>query len=130
MLLIRIQLKCILTFIIMNSSKETGMTTMPDFQLTNVDSKLISDAASSIDGYLREIQSVHKTIESGVMINLTPYWQGPAMEMFEQRINFIIVELATLIKGYTELNEQLMKAGTAYGAADESVKQIIAKLPK
>ena len=103
---------------------------MPDFRSTDVDSRIVSDAAASIDGYIKELQSTSKTVQSGIMPNLTPYWQGPAKESFELWFTFFSFELENLIKGYIELNEQLKKAGTEYGKADDIVKQIMAKLPK
>jgi len=103
---------------------------MPNFELTDVDSKLVGDIAVNIDDYISALQSVYKTIESGVMPNLTPCWQGKAKENFEQKLTTFALELSKLIKGYSDLNWQLRKAGTAYGEADDSVRQVIAKLPK
>ena len=103
---------------------------MPDFKSTDVDSGQVSVTAVSIDDYINELQSIHNKIKSGIVPNLTPYWQGPAKENFDQRITFFAVELSNLISEYKELNEQIKMAGTAYGKADDSVIQIIAKLPK
>ncbi len=103
---------------------------MPDFNSTDVDSKLVSDVANSIDNYINELQSIAKVIESGIMASLNPYWQGQAKESFEQRINFCSLDLKNLVEGYNELNEQLRKAGVAYGKADDAVLQIVSKLPK
>lgn len=103
---------------------------MPNFKSTDVDSRLVSDAAASIDDYLRELESMFKMVESGIVPNLTPYWQGLAKENFEQKIAFFALQLSDIIAGYKDLNEQLKKSGMAYDKTDDSVKQIIAKLPK
>lgn len=103
---------------------------MPDFRSTDVDSGRVSNTAGSIDQDISELQAISKIIESGVIPNLTPYWQGQAKESFEQQFNFFALELKSLVEGYQELNEQLRKAGAAYGKADDSVQQIIRRLPK
>jgi WXG100 family type VII secretion target len=103
---------------------------MPNFTSTDVDSKVVSDAAASIDNFINELQSIAKAIESGIMPSLNPYWQGQARDRFEQKINSCSIDLSSLVAGYRELNEQLKKAGTEYNRADGSVRQIVANLPR
>ena len=103
---------------------------MPSFTSTDVDSRLVSDTAVGIDSYISELESIAKAIEGGIMPNLNPYWQGSAKESFEQKLGLCNLDLTGLVEKYKELNEQLKKAGAEYGRADDSVKQIVAKLPK
>ena len=103
---------------------------MPDFRFTNVDSKLVSDAATSIDNYINELQSITIAIESGIMPSLNPHWQGQARDRFEQKITSSSLDLKSLVDGYKELNDQIKKAGASYTKADNAVIQIVAKLPK
>lgn len=102
---------------------------MPDFKSTDVDSKQIENTTVSIDEDIKELLSICSVIESDVMVNLNPYWQGQAKQSFEQKFALFEMNLVKLVDGYKELNEQLKKAGITYSKADDSVRQLIAKLP-
>lgn len=103
---------------------------MPDFKSTDVDSKQIENTAANIDRDIQELCSISSVIKDGVMVNLDPYWQGQAKESFEQQLAQFSLNLISLVDGYKELNEQLKKAGNTYSKADDSVRQLIAQLPR
>ena len=102
---------------------------MPDFVSTEVDGALVAGAAASIEGYINELQSICKYIETGAASELSPHWQGLAKDGFARRAAGFAFELNDLIAGYRELNEMLKQAGAAYCAADESVANAVASLP-
>ena len=103
---------------------------MADFNSTDVDSGQIENISKGIDDDISELQSICKYFESSVMANLNPYWQGTAKQSFEERFSAFTAIFEKLIEGYKDLNEELKKAGTAYNGAENSVMQLIAKLPK
>lgn len=103
---------------------------MPDFKLTDVDSKQIDNASTGIDEHIEEMQAVYEVLHNNVMQNLEPCWDGQAKRNFHQQFIIFVSMYASLLKGYKDLNEQLKKASKTYAKADDSVKQLIAKLPK
>ena len=102
---------------------------MPDFKSTDVDSEQIDNTSRGIDDDIGELQSIRSVFENDVMVNLNPHWQGQAKQSFEEQFTALVLLYEKLIEGYRDLNEELKKAGTAYNKADDSVKQLIAKLP-
>jgi len=103
---------------------------MPDFKLTDVDSQQIENTASNLDNDIKELLSVCSIVKHDVMANLNFCWQGQAKQSFEQQFNLFTANLVKLVDGYKELNEHLKKAGNTYSKADESVRQLVEKLPK
>jgi WXG100 family type VII secretion target len=102
---------------------------MPNFKSTDVDSRQIDNIAVNISDDINELLSIRSELESNVIANLGPYWQGQAKERFESQFNAWFVTFSKLVNGYMELNEQLKKAGIVYGRADDTARQLIAKMP-
>lgn len=103
---------------------------MPDFKSTDVDSKKIDNTADSIEDDVNELLSICSFIQGDVMVNLDPYWQGQAKQSFEKQFGAYYINLLKLVEGYKEINDQLKKAGVAYEKADDTVRQLIAKMPR
>lgn len=103
---------------------------MPDFKMIDVDSKLIENTFTSISEDIKELLSISAILSGETMSNLNPYWQGPAKESFEMQFNVYVESFKKLVDTYETLNNQLKTAGNNYDRADDSVKQLIAKMMK
>lgn len=103
---------------------------MPDYKLTGVDMARITNTANSIADDIKELNAIQAEIKNNIVPLLDQHWQGLAKQSFDNRITVYLAGYSGLVDGYSQLNDQLKKAGEAYGGADNEAKQIIAKLPK
>ena len=106
------------------------MFSLPDFKSTDVDSRQVSSTSAGIDNYINELVSINRILENNIAAGVDPYWQGSAKDLFKLQLGVCIESLNELVNGYREINEQLINAGKSYESADDSVLQLIARLPK
>lgn len=103
---------------------------MPDFRLTDVDTKLIESTANAIGEDIEVLMSISVALSSSIMTELHPCWQGPAKESFEKQFGAFSDTFRKYAENCKQLNEQLKAAGGRYRGADDAVKQLITQLPK
>lgn len=103
---------------------------MPDYKSTDVDSKQVDSTAKGIEAEIKELVSINAILASSILVNLEPYWQGPAMESFKTQFLAYKESFRKFVDEHEELNENLQAAGKNYGQADDSVRQLIGKMAK
>ena len=104
---------------------------MSGFKSTDVDYDVIGDIVDELVNLLHyELGDIYFSIKNDIIPGLAPYWQGTAMETFEQGHAELVNDYWDLFGGFSDLMNVLNHAGIEYRMADEFAKQTVAELPE
>ena len=97
---------------------------------TKTDSERLTSVANSNGTDLAALQAMLTRVLQQTVPSLDLIWQGDAKNRFCTQAASLGEQMRALLDSYVELNDQLRAAGLEYSRTDDSVKALVAKLPK